>query len=227
MYMYEALRYFVRLRLIASRPSAMQWTLAWQPYTQKIILHCLIVTTPMLVSSIAILYIVYTNLITPTCALQELCQASEVVNVTSKAFYYIDFSAAQLAFVSSWSATVSFALVGFLMAFASYANASSLLHASEKDDQDDLPSPHQMSVLLRVLNAEMMILWDLASSKVKRVFWHREKESEDVQHTSPILGASVIILLLSLLARYNSSRHWYRVITIVGTNVLQPPHSSG
>lgn len=159
----------------------------------------------MLVSSVAILYIVYTNLITPTCALQELCQASEVVNATSKAFYFIDFPAAQLAFVSSWSATVSFALVGFLMAFASYANASSLLEASEKDDQDDLPSPHQMSVLLRVLNAEMMILWDLAYSKVKKVFWHREKDSDDMQRTSPILGTSVTILLLSIVARYYSS----------------------
>lgn len=155
----------------------------------------------MLISSVIILYIVYANLVTPTCPLQELCQGSEL-NVTSKGFYFVDFSAAQLAFISSWSATVSFALVGFLMAFVSYANASSLLQASERDDQDDLPSPHQMSVLLRVLNAEMMILWDLVSSKAKRVFWNREKDTETVQRTSPILSTSVIILIMSIAARY-------------------------
>lgn len=159
----------------------------------------------MLISSVVILYIVYANLVTPTCPLEELCQGSELRNGTSKAFYFVDFSAAQLAFISSWSATVSFALVGFLMVFVSYANASSLLQASERDDQDDLPSPHQMSVLLRVLNAEMMILWDLASSKVKRIFWNREKETENMQHTSPILSTSVIVLLISIAARYNKS----------------------
>ncbi|KAK3208468.1 hypothetical protein GRF29_77g804171 [Pseudopithomyces chartarum] len=178
----------------------MQWTPRCEPYTQKIIVQCLIVTTPMLISSVVILYIVYANLVTPTCPLEELCQGSELRNGTSKAFYFVDFSAAQLAFISSWSATVSFALVGFLMVFVSYANASSLLQASERDDQDDLPSPHQMSVLLRVLNAEMMILWDLASSKVKRIFWNREKETENMQHTSPILSTSVIVLLISIAA---------------------------
>ncbi|KAJ4288110.1 hypothetical protein N0V90_012127 [Kalmusia sp. IMI 367209] len=178
----------------------MQWSLAWKPYTQKIIIHCLIITTPMLVSSLVILYIVYANLVTSNCASQELCPASGLVNTTSKGFYYVDFSAARLAFVSSWSATVSFALVGFLMAFASYANASALLRASERDDQEDLPSPHQMSILLRVLNAELMILWDLTLSKIKRVFWNREKDSENVQPTSPILNTSVIILLIGIVA---------------------------
>ncbi|KAK7191620.1 hypothetical protein PSPO01_02069 [Paraphaeosphaeria sporulosa] len=178
----------------------MKLTLAWERYTQKIVLHCSIVTAPMLVSSLVILYIVYANVVTPSCASQELCPASGLINTTSRAFYYIDFPAAQLAFVSSWSATVSFALVGFLMAFASYANAAALLKASEGEEQDDLPTPHQMSVLLRVLNAEMMILWDLATVKVKNVFWHREKEADTVKRSSPILNTSVVVLLVSIVA---------------------------
>ena len=185
----------------------MQFNLSLQSYVQKIVLHCLIIATPMLVSSFVILYIVYTNLVTPTCASPELCPASGLVNTTSKSFYYVDFSAAQLAFVSSWSATVSFALVGFLIAFASYGNASELLRASEGEEQGDLPSPHQMSVLLRVLNAEMLVLLDLASSRIKRVFWKQEEETESVQRTSPILKSSVIILLVSVVARYGPCLH--------------------
>jgi hypothetical protein len=184
----------------------MQFTLTWKRYTQKIVLHCLIVTTPMLVSSLVILYIVYANLVTPSCASKELCPASGLVNATSRAFYYIDFPAAQLAFVSSWSATVSFALVGFMMAFSSYANAYALLKASEGEEQDDLPTPHQMSLLLRVLNAEMIVLWDLAVAKVKNVFWHQEQEPDTVKHASPILNTSVIVLLVSIGARYATSR---------------------
>lgn len=181
----------------------MRLAVEWQPYTQKIFVHCLIVTTPMVVSSLIILGIVYSNIVTSDCASQELCPGSGAINITSASFYFVDFSAARLAFISSWSATVSFALVGFLMAFASYANAASLLRASERDDQDDLPSPHQMSVLLRVLNAEMMTLWDLGLSKFKSVFWDRKKDFEGVQRTSPVLNTSLILLLISITARYN------------------------
>lgn len=155
----------------------------------------------MLISSIVIVYIVYTNLVNPTCTSEELCTASSL-NTTSKAFYYIDFSAAQLAFVSSWSATVSFALVGFLMAFVSYANASALLKASEGEEQDNLPSPHQMSVLLRVLNAEMIVLWDMGFAKVKRVFLKKEREEDGATPSSPILNTSVVVLLICIVARY-------------------------
>lgn len=171
-------------------------------WSSKIILHCLIVTTPMLISSLVILSIVYANLVTPRCPSKELCPASGLINTTSRAFYYIDFPATQLAFVSSWSATVSFALVGFLMAFASYANASALLKASDGEEQDDLPTPHQMSVLLRVLNAEMVVLWDMAVARVKSVFWSREEETDAVKRSSPILNTSAVVLLVSVAARY-------------------------
>lgn len=184
----------------------MKLSLAWERYTQKIVLHCLIVITPMLVSSLVIIYIVYANLVTPSCVSRELCPASGHINTTSRAFYYINFPAAQLAFVSSWSATVSFALVGFLMAFASYANANALLRISEGQEQDDLPTPHQMSMLLRVLNAEMMVLWELGSAKFKDVFWHRKQEVETVKRSSPILNTSVIVLLISIVAGYGFSR---------------------
>jgi hypothetical protein len=158
----------------------------------------------MFASSIAILYIVYSNLVTSSCLNEELCQGPDLVNATSRDAYYVDYPAARLAFISSWSATVSFALLSFLMAFSAYVNASALLGASERGDQELLPTPHQMSVLLRVLNAELMVLWDLAVSRVKKVFWKAEKESpapKTLQQTSPILSVSIMVLLGGILAR--------------------------
>ncbi|ORY07935.1 hypothetical protein BCR34DRAFT_590145 [Clohesyomyces aquaticus] len=173
----------------------------WRPHTRKILLHCALVTTPLLASSIIILYIVYANLVSSNCSNQELCSRSEFSNITSKGIYFVDFSAAKLAFISSWSSTVSFALVGFLMAFAAYASGLELLRASvDNGDQEQLPTPHQMSVLLRVLNAELMALWDLGVYKIKSAFRKQDPDREARHKTSPILQTSVYILIAGILA---------------------------
>jgi hypothetical protein len=153
----------------------------------------------MLASSIAILYIVFANLIEGGCPTQELCSGSDLVNTTSKGYYYVDFPAARLAFVSSWSSTVSFALVGFFMTMFAYVNAATLLHASDNADQASLPTPHQMSVLLKVMNAEMLVLYTLAMSKLKKIFWDKDKE-EPSRQTSHVLDTSIIVLLVGLVA---------------------------
>jgi hypothetical protein len=159
---------------------------------------------PMLASALVILGIVYSKLVTSNCPDVELCRGSDFANSTSNHVYYVDYPAARLAFISSWSSTVSFALVSFLMAFSAYINAAELLGASESGEQDSLPTPHQMSVLLRVLNAELMVLWDLAALRVKSVFWRAEKDSSDpttLHQTSPILSTSITILLGGIVAR--------------------------
>jgi len=182
----------------------MHFTISYPPHTRKIVLHCLLVTTPMLSSSLVILYIVYSKLITSNCPDEELCRGSNSANSTSRNAYHVDYPAARLAFISSWSSTVSFALISFLMAFSAYINAAELLGASERGEQDLLPTPHQMSTLLRVLNAELMVLWELATSRIKSVFWRAEKDSSDsttLHQTSPILGTSIMILLFGIVAR--------------------------
>lgn len=156
----------------------------------------------MLASSVVIIWIVYANLVRTECPNQELCPGPDLINVTSKDTYYVDFPAASLAFISSWSSTFSFALVGYLMAMCAYATAASLLRASEKADQESLPSPHQMSVMLRILNAELMMLWSLAVSKVNQVFWHRVKDDRNVQRARPILVTTIIVLLAGIAARF-------------------------
>jgi hypothetical protein len=188
----------------ATAASDMHFVISYTPHTRKIVLHCLLVTTPMLASALVILGIVYSKLVTSNCPDVELCRGSDFANSTSNHVYYVDYPAARLAFISSWSSTVSFALVSFLMAFSAYINAAELLGASESGEQDSLPTPHQMSVLLRVLNAELMVLWDLAALRVKSVFWRAEKDSSDpttLHQTSPILSTSITILLGGIVAR--------------------------
>jgi hypothetical protein len=169
-------------------------------HTRRIITHCLLVVTPLLASSFIVVYIVYTNLVSGGCPSKELCP--EILNDTSENHYYIDFPAARLAFISSGSATVSFALLAVIMAMHSYSNAASFIHTSAKSGQGSLPSPHQMSVLLRVLNAELAVLWDLAYTRVRRVFWDRERETNSSAESTRLLGVGIIVLLAGLVARF-------------------------
>ncbi|KAL1603833.1 hypothetical protein SLS60_005424 [Paraconiothyrium brasiliense] len=57
-----------------------------------------------------------------------------------------------------------------------------------------------MSVLLRVLNAEIMVLWDMAFEKMKRVFWKKEREKEGGRRSSSILTTSIMVLLVGIVA---------------------------
>lgn len=181
--------------------------LQWKPHTRNIIFYCLLVTIPMIASSLAILALIFANLTKESCPSEELCQLLDLVNTTSTSHYYVDYPAARLAFISSCSSTISFALVGFLMAMYAYTNSASLLRASESADQQSLPSPHQMSVLLRILNAEIMMLWFLAISKLKRVFWNGAREGDGPQRRSRILEATIIVFMVGITARLVSKRH--------------------
>jgi hypothetical protein len=141
---------------------------------RKIILHSLLVSVPMLASSTIIIYIVYANLVNQQCPNEWLCPKS--INATSADHYLIDFPAARLAFISSGSATVSFALLGVLMTMYSYINAASFLRSYEQNYDGSLQTPFQVSATIRLLNAEMTVLWDVVSSSFKRVFWYLEKD---------------------------------------------------
>ncbi|KAF2026426.1 hypothetical protein EK21DRAFT_115877 [Setomelanomma holmii] len=152
----------------------------------------------MLIFSFIVLYIVYANLVRASCSTEELCP--EFLNNISANHFYIEFPAARLAFISSGSATVSFALLAILMAIHSYTNAAFFLLASREGRRGPWLSPYELSTLLRVLNAELAVLWHLAFAKVKRIFWDRETDSDSSPKSPSLLRSDVAILLAGLTA---------------------------
>jgi hypothetical protein len=169
-------------------------------HTRKIILQSILVSVPMLASSTTVLYIVYANIVNGSCPEDVLC--SSVDNGTYNGHYLIDFPAARLAFISSGSATVSFALLGVLMSMYTYINAASFIRTYEKNTDSPLQTPNQTIVVLKVLNAEMTVLWELAFSKIKRVFWHREAD-DDTSYQSPgLVKRCTAALVAGIVARY-------------------------
>jgi hypothetical protein len=169
----------------------MEATISRSAHMRKIILHSLLVAVPMLASSTIIIYIVYANLVNQQCPNEGLCPRS--INATSADHYLIDFPAARLAFISSGSATVSFTLLGVLMTM--------YLRSYQQNHDRSMQTSDQMSAMIRLLNAEMTVLWDVVSSSFKGVFWDLEKDDNTPSPSPNLTRSCSAVLSIGIVAR--------------------------
>ncbi|ORX97952.1 hypothetical protein BCR34DRAFT_158720 [Clohesyomyces aquaticus] len=185
---------------------------------RKIIVIGSIVAIPMIVCDCIILWIVFKNQVeASTCPYPELCHA-KLNGTASSSYYYIDFPAARLAFVSSWSSTIAFSLVSLLMTLFSYTAAWQLVSYS-KDTQKPpsfLPTPYQMTFLLRVMNAELLALTDLVQYRVEGLFSRIKGKTRRIHTTSKILQLAILVFLLGLLGSIliQGADTWLHIATI-------------
>jgi hypothetical protein len=117
------------------------------------------------------LIFVFANMVyNPGCLFEDLYATAGLLNATSKSSYYIGFSAMSLMFMSSWSSTTSFALVGALMTMYGYSVSAQLLPESALEQRSGTGlTPYQISLLIRTLGAEMLALWELLQPNGQRV----------------------------------------------------------
>lgn len=67
------------------------------------------------------------------------------------AAYYVRFNPAILATIAAWSSKLIPYITGYLMAVVAFFAARRIMDASKDSKPDDLPTPHQMSILIDVL----------------------------------------------------------------------------
>jgi hypothetical protein len=193
----------------------------WSPGNRNILLLCLLVTIPITAFTTTMLRLVFGNKTDAIqCVYQELCPNDGTMSgIDTEHNYYVDYPAARLAFVASWSSTVSqlthkrcavilttslqvsFSLVGTMMAIYSYFAASKFMKLSATNIvQSTLPTTHQTSILLRILNAELLTLYKVASQKFKDVFWEK-KSSDGRSAQTKLLRFSISVFSIILCAR--------------------------
>jgi hypothetical protein len=172
-------------------------------HIRNILIACSLVVLPMVVFTSAFLVFVFANTVNnPGCSFEDLCATSGLLNATSKSSYYVDFSATSLVFISSWSSTVSFALVGVLMTMYGYSIAAKLLGASASEQKYATGlTPYQISLLIRTLGAQMLVLWELSQPTGRRAL-RRLKSREGYSATTDALRKAAAVLCLSVLGRY-------------------------
>jgi hypothetical protein len=168
-------------------------------YTRRILWQLSLITVPMIASSVVVIWIVHANLVSESRPDEAL--GPQTINETYEHYYLIDFPAARLAFISSWSATISFALLGVLMAIYSYVNAAAYLRVSEKKGHESLPGSNDTTMLLRLLNAEFTAFFELVFATLKSVFWHLDK-TESASRTPRLLTNCSTVFAVGIIVRF-------------------------
>jgi hypothetical protein len=173
---------------------------SWKPQTKKIVLACALVTVPMVVFSAVILGIVYAKRVNlEYCPIPDLCPSLDGRNSSDSSNYYVDFPVGQLSFVSSLSSTVSFTQIAAMMTLYGYVVARQLLNTpSPFESQKELLTPHGMTVLLRSLNGEIFLLWDMCLHFLGSKLWRRQTVVPKRAKYPHVLRLSLIMFTLTL-----------------------------
>jgi hypothetical protein len=186
-------------------------------HTQRILAGGALVAVPMVVFTIVILALVFSNILENTaCPHGDIRPEQPLVNTTSKSHYYVDYPAARLVWISSFSSTVSFAMIGVIMTMFAYRSAAQLLAASSQPNETErLLSPYQTSLLLRILNSDYFSIWDTilySRSKSSQRAGKKAGSNRDQRKQTLILH-SIGILCLGIFARYESTRSMCSTLT--------------
>lgn len=113
-------------------------------------------------------------------------------NALSSGFYYVNYSATRLAFVSSLSSTLALALVPVAMSLLyAYVAAAALQRASLLQQHERLPSPFQFKILLQMLAGGTLDIFAYFKYVTRR------KQHRD--GPTPLLNATAVVLSFMLL----------------------------
>lgn len=170
--------------------------------SRKITFLAFLVVVPIIAFTITLISIVFVNVIDlDECPDRALCPYTRNSGPANSSNYYVDFPVGRLTFVSSLSSTISFALVAAMMSLYGYVVAKQIMHASkESGKQTHLPTPYGASTLIRLLNAESLLLGEMFISHCRRVL-RRKRIQRKPSKQPQLLRMCMSILLLSLGAR--------------------------
>ncbi|KAG8530288.1 uncharacterized protein KY384_004790 [Bacidia gigantensis] len=162
----------------------------------EVFLAAAIVIIPMLVLSIILISLVYTHLMPDQSSTYSMGNATEI---PLGAAYYVNYSATRLVFVSSVSSTLATVLISAAMLLFSYPLAYYLARRSDADDSANLPSPYQLALLIKSLDAKWTGLWSTAlyifDKKGKKV-----PLVPDLRKAIAMMGGLFILAILIILA---------------------------
>ncbi|KAL9620255.1 MAG: hypothetical protein Q9160_005154 [Pyrenula sp. 1 TL-2023] len=121
------------------------------------------------------------------------------------AAYYIRFNPALLAAIASWTSKIIPFLTSSSMAVIAFFAGRRILNATRYDKPGQLPTPHQISILINLLNgAGVRPLWD--------TFLYRWQNHEHLVQPIPIaFGALGFIVIITLLI--GAADTWFAAAT--------------
>lgn len=107
--------------------------------------------------------------------------------------YYVRVSATTLVTVASWSSTIAPILTGFAVTLVSYPVAKQLLEASGGSGTSQLPTPFQMSLIVRMISSgSFSALWGWLTYSLG---WRGRRESQvrSIKSLTAILTIGIML----------------------------------
>jgi hypothetical protein len=115
----------------------------------NILLSFFVMTVPMIAFSALILGLVYRYRVVHNDFIQENLRFDRGQDESD--VIYVKLSATILTTIASWSSTVAPILVGFVVTLISYPVARTLVNAVEYNRSDQLLTPYQLALMLRMV----------------------------------------------------------------------------
>lgn len=161
---------------------------------REILLAFCIITVPMVVFSGLLLGLVFHFRVVHNEFISKNLSFTGVRNEPN--VIYVKISATTLTTVASWSSTVAPILVGFVISLVSYPVARRFLVAVQNNQAPQLPTPYQLSLILRMLaSGGPASLWHWVSYTIG---WKSYRESQPglLKTMVSILFTGLIISIL-------------------------------
>lgn len=144
---------------------------------------------PMLLFTVALLFLVFKYQINPDPQLYSNLRIRS--NDLAKDAFYVDTNSTFLIFLVSWMSSLAPMLVGCAISLATYPVAQKLLHDTLQQNRQNLLTSYQLSSVLRIINGSSWTgFWDSAKYQILR----RKLKSAE-RHT---LGFLTLITLISI-----------------------------
>lgn len=177
-------------------------------HLKKVLLSSAFIVVPMVAFTITVLVVLFSNVVDlDYCPPSQLCNHTVTAGMNSTD-YYVDFPVGRLAFVASLSSTFSLALVAAIMTMYGYVVAKQVLSLPEDlGQQTGSPSSHEMSTLIRVLNGEIILLYDLTVRGCRHLFRRDARRRDKSQPTSRILRLCCVVFVTGICTRSGLTLH--------------------
>lgn len=138
--------------------------------------------------------------------------------------YYVRVSATTLVTVASWSSTIAPILTGFAVTLVSYPVAKQLLEASGGSGTSQLPTPFQMSLIVRMISSgSFSALWGWLTYSLG---WRGRRESQ-VRSIKSLTAILTIGIMLSMLVLATDTWLHFTTKTVLFSQVHANADNSG
>ncbi|CZR63653.1 uncharacterized protein PAC_13550 [Phialocephala subalpina] len=179
-----------------------------------------LVFLPLIAFSVVILYFIFHYRVAPENSRSTSSDLQTTPNENHASYYYVNFSATTLLFITSWSSTVAPMLVGMIMTLSLFPISKKLFKLSLSDNPRRLPTPNQFAILLGLSEGRILALWNYI-----RYIFRRNRAGQSAGLTLTACVYIIAIVISTLIVIDDTVLHiTTKTVSIYETTAIPSPN---